>query len=351
MEARARTGRCRYTRPVRMLVIGGTQFVGRHIVEAAMEAGDEVTLFHRGRTNPGLFPQAEHRLGDRDHDLAALEVGEWDATVDCSAYFPRQVARLASALGGRGGTYLQISSVSAYSDDVTYGYGEDAPLRELADPGTQDLTDETYGGLKALCELAAHREFGGGANGVEGRGSAPVCVVRPTYVVGPWDHTGRFTWWVERVARGGRILAPGPARSPLQVIDARDLARFVVLLSHRGTGGSFHACWPAPPFSFGDFLALLLEVVGPPDCELVWMEPTALIAAGLTSRELPLWDGDGPGLKVGAADPSRALRAGLRPRALSETVVQTHQHELANPRPLPVGLEPGREQELLAQFA
>lgn len=337
---------------MRVLVIGGTQFVGRHIVDAAIAAGDQVTLFHRGRTNPGLFPTAEHRLGDRDLDLSALESGEWDATIDCSAYFPRQVVRLAEVLGARGGHYVHISSVSAYQESVPFGFSEDAPLASLEDPTTEELTDATYGGLKALCELAAHTSFGAteAERGLSGRGGVPVSVVRPTYVVGPFDHTGRFTWWVERIARGGRVLAPGLAGNPFQIIDARDLAAFVVRLSHGEGTGSFHTCWPAPPFSFGDFLNLLVEVVGPPGCELVWVDPDLLTEAGLTQKDLPLWAGMGPGLEMMAADPSRALAAGLAPRPLAETVLQTHEHELSHPRQLPVGLDPGREAELLANF-
>jgi len=342
----------RYTEIVRVLVIGGTQFVGRHIVEAALAVGDQITLFHRGQTNPGLFPEAEHRLGDRDGDLFALGTGEWDATIDCSAYYPRQVSRLAEALGGRGGRYVHISSVSAYRDDVPFGFSEDAPLATLADPTTEEVTAGTYGGLKALCELAAQRQFGAAAGESErsGRVAVPVCVVRPTYVVGPYDHTGRFTWWVERIARGGRVLAPGPAGNPFQIIDARDLAAFVVRLSHGDATGTFHTCWPAPPFSFGEFLQLLVEVVGPPGCELVWAEPGWLTAAGLTERHLPLWAGSGPGLNLMAADPSRALAAGLAPRPLAETVEQTHRHQQDQPISLPVGLAPEREEELLAQL-
>ena len=196
---------------MRILVIGGTQFVGRHAVESLLAAGDEVTLFHRGRTNPGLFPDAEHRMGDRDRDLSALDEGEWDATVDPSAYVPRQVRTLAAALGGRGGRYVHVSSISAYAGADRPWLTEDVPLATLDDPTIETVTGETYGPLKAACELAAHQYFG-----------EDLSIVRPTYVAGPYDHTGRFTWWVERIARGGRVLAPGPADNPFQVIDARD---------------------------------------------------------------------------------------------------------------------------------
>ncbi|HEY3732605.1 MAG TPA: NAD-dependent epimerase/dehydratase family protein [Streptosporangiaceae bacterium] len=194
---------------MRILVIGGTQFVGRHVVEAALAAGDDLTLFHRGRTNPGLFAEAEHRLGDRDGDLAALADGEWHATIDCSAYVPRQVRSLAAMLGGRGGRYVHISSVSAYAEATTYpGMTEDAPLAVLDDPATEVVNEVTYGGLKALCEQAAQETFGAPGRLPDAAG-APVSIVRPTYVAGPFDPTRRFTWWVERIAKGGRVLAPG----------------------------------------------------------------------------------------------------------------------------------------------
>jgi 2'-hydroxyisoflavone reductase len=327
---------------MKVLVIGGTQFVGRHIVSALFADGDEVTLFHRGHTIPELFAGAEHRLGDRDVDLSALATGAWDATIDTSAYVPRQVYSLAEALGGRGGRYVHISSVSAYAPPPGPGFTEDAPLAVLDDPTTEVVDGETYGGLKALCELASHRSFG--------ESGAPVSIVRPTYVVGPYDYTGRFTWWAQRVARGGRVLAPGPRDNPFQVIDARDLAEFVVLLAHGQATGTFHAVSPAPPFTFEDFLKTVLDEVGAAGTELVWMDAETLTGAGVTASELPLWAAQVPGRDVGAANPGRALAAGLQPRPLARSVRDIYEHELAEPTAVrgPVGLEPEREQELLS---
>jgi 2'-hydroxyisoflavone reductase len=180
----------------------------------------------------------------------------------------------------------------------------------------------------------------------------PVSVVRPTYVAGPYDHTGRFTWWVERVARGGRVLAPGPKDNPFQVIDARDLAQFVVRLAHGEATGTFHAVSPAPPFTFEDFLTTVVKAVGPPGTELVWVGADVLADAGVTGTDLPLWAGLGPGRNVSALSPDRAFAAGLRPRPLAQTVAEVYSHELVAPTPLRarVGLDAVREEELIALF-
>lgn len=342
-----------YDPTMRILVIGGTQFVGRHIVEAAIAAGDQVTLFHRGQTHPELFPEVEHLSGDRNSELSALATGEWEATIDSSAYFPRQVRILAQALGGRGGRYIHISSVSAYREVTSPGLTEDAPLAVLEDPETELVDERTYGPLKALCEVAAHAAFGApsAGGGLSGARGVAVSIVRPTYVAGPYDHTERFTWWVERIARGGRVLAPGPKDNPFQVIDARDLADFVLLLAHGDATGTFHTVNPAPPFSFEQFLVTLVNEVGPPGTELVWVDADRLLTAGVSDSELPLWAGTNPGRFVSAVDPTRALRAGLRPRPLAQTVSEIHLHAEANPSSDPhlVGLNPNRERELLAQ--
>jgi 2'-hydroxyisoflavone reductase len=330
---------------MRILVVGGTRFIGRHVVDTLLRDGDDVTLFHRGQSNPGLFPDVEHRLGDRDTDLSALATGEWDATIDPSAYVPRQVRSLADALGPRGGRYVHISSVSAYADLPAPGGTEEAPLVALDDPTTEKVTPDTYGGLKALCEVATHGAFGPGGPGWSGHEPS---IVRPTYVAGPWDYTGRFTWWVERIARGGRVLAPGPRGNPLQVIDVRDVAEFVTLLADGHAGGTFHVAGPVPPFSFEDFLTAVVAEVGPPDTELAWVPAEDLGRAGVTGAELPLWAGLEENCNVMALDPGRAVAAGLRLRPLGETIRDVHVRGIAaTPVPALVGLADSREQELL----
>jgi uncharacterized protein YbjT (DUF2867 family) len=189
---------------MRMLVIGGSSFVGRHMVAAALERGHDVTLFNRGRTDPGAFPGATHLVGDRDRDLSALAGGEWDATVDVCAYVPRQVRSLLDALGGRGGHYTLVSTISVYDHErLTPGFDESAPL--LAPAWDDEPAMERYGALKVACEQVA-RELAG-----EG-----LLVVRPGYVLGPHDPTHRFTYWVERIADGRRPVAGPDADQPLQ---------------------------------------------------------------------------------------------------------------------------------------
>ncbi|WP_238011343.1 NAD-dependent epimerase/dehydratase family protein [Dactylosporangium sp. AC04546] len=324
---------------MRMLVVGGTRFVGRHIVEQAIERGHELTLLHRGRSGGELFPQARHILADRNGDLAALAGGEWDVTVDVSGYLPRQVRDLADALDERGGRYVYISSVSVYAGPPP-GFTEDAALHELPDPTIEEISDETYGGLKAACERAALDRFGSGT-----------LIVRPTYVVGPYDHLCRFTWWVERVARGGEILAPGPPDAAIQVIDARDLAAWTLDMIERGDGGVFHAAYPRPPFPFRALLEAMVVEVGPPGTTLTWVDPDFLGDRGVDADSLPLWSAFDPEAAGNLADPSAALAAGLSPRPLSETIRETHAHAVQHPlEPLPERLTPEREAALLAEW-
>jgi nucleoside-diphosphate-sugar epimerase len=327
---------------MRILIIGGTLFVGRHITEAAIAAGHEVTVFHRGRSGADLFPGITHLTGDRNDDLSALADGQWDATIDVSAYFPRQVRTLAEALGGRGGRYIYISSTSAYKSPVTPGFDEDAPLGELADPATEEITDETYGPLKVACERLAAELFGADLT----------TIVRPTYVVGPHDYSYRFTWWVERIAYGGHVLAPGPKEGPIQVIDARDMGKWIVSLAERAVTGTFHAVSPPPLFSFADMLEAIVAEVGPPSTRLVWVDADFLTEFGETAETLPLWPGGDSESDINTADPSRAYAAGLTPRPLGQTIAELHAAELASPTlPRPgVGLTAEREAELLAAW-
>ena len=320
-------------------MIGGTRFVGRHIVDAAMAAGHEVTVFHRGQTGPDLFPGIERRTGDRNGDLTELAEGGWDATVDTCAYFPRQVHTLADALCGRAGRYLLLSSVSVYAPPDAAGFGEDAALLELDDPTVEEITAETYGGLKVLCERAALERFGPGT-----------VVVRPTYVVGPDDYTWRFPWWVQRLARGGEVLAPGPADAPAQVIDGRDMGAWIVGLLSQGASGAYHAVSPAPPFTFAEQLDAIRSAVAPAGTTLTWVDEGFLLAEGLDDGSLPLWSGGDPGRLIMAADPAAAVATGLAPRPLTDTVRDTLAWLQGTERPERPGLSPEREKELLARW-
>jgi 2'-hydroxyisoflavone reductase len=329
---------------MRILTIGGTQFIGRHFVQAALDGGHEVTIFHRGQTGAGLFPAAAHLTGDRDQDLGALADGRWDATVDFCAYRPGQVTSLAAALGGRGGRHVLISSVSAYRPPAAAGYGEDAPLAQLADPEVQEVTNETYGGLKVLCERAA----------VGAYGAAATTIIRPTYVIGPYDHSYRLTWWVERLARGGSVLAPGDPADPIQVIDARDLAAWMVALLERSAAGVFHTASPEPPFGFGDLLDVIAAAVAPAGTRLTWVDSEFLRAAGLDDEVLPLWPGASlEDATLSTASSAAALAAGLAPRPLAQSVTEIHAHEAAVPTAVPAGtgIAAEREAGLLAAWA
>ncbi len=294
---------------MRILIVGGTRFVGRHITAAALAAGHEVTLLHRGKTGASLFPEATHLLADRNEDLSVLKGGSWEATIDVSGYFPHQVDSLASALAGNGGQYVFISSVSVYEAPAQLGYAEDSPVRELSGPvPTSGITAENYGALKVLCERAAIDHFG-----------QSTLVVRPTYVIGPHDHSGRFTYWVHRLARGGEVLAPGDAQAPIQVIDARDMATWIVELVQAGRGGIFHAV--SPWLTFADLLGAIASEVAPAGTTLSWRDPQALLEAGLDGASLPLWyAGDEDDARINTADPAAALAAGLRLRPLAESI-------------------------------
>src|SRR4051812_46918651 len=206
---------------MRILLLGGTSFLGRHLIDEALARGHEVTLFNRGQTNPGLYPQVEELRGERGGDLAALQGRRWDRVLDTSGYLPADVRRSAGLLAGAADHYAFISSISVYADTATAGQDESAPVAQLpecADEGA--LGGETYGALKALCEQAVQEAFGERA-----------LVVRPGLIVGPHDGTNRFGYWVHRIGEGGEVLAPNPPAQNTQFIDARDLAAFVLDLA------------------------------------------------------------------------------------------------------------------------
>jgi 2'-hydroxyisoflavone reductase len=326
---------------MRVLVVGGTAFVGRHITEAAIAAGHEVTLFHRGKTGREEFPQATHLTGDRDQDLSALAGGEWDATIDVCCYLPRQAHALAAALRQRGGHHVFISSTSVYRTPVAAGFAEDAPLEDVPDPATEQIDEQTYGGLKVACERA-----------VAERHAAGFTIVRPTYVIGPYDRSYRFTWWVERIARGGMVLAPHSAHDPIQVIDARDMGAWIVSLIGARHGGIYHAVSPAPPFRFRELLESIVAEVGPAGTELVWVDEEFLLANGQNDLSLPLWPGGDNARDINAADPAAAYATGLAPRPLRQSIAEIHAAERVSATPARpgVGLPAQREADLLASW-
>jgi 2'-hydroxyisoflavone reductase len=324
---------------MRILLIGGTRFVGRHVVGAALEAGHDVTIFHRGQTGKDLFPDVEHRIGDRNADLSALAEGRWDATVDTCAYFPRQVHQLADVLGDRGGHYQQVSSVSAYASPVSRGYREDAPLADLDDPTVEEVTDQTYGGLKVLCERVAVERFGPHS-----------IIVRPTYVVGPDDYSWRFPWWVTRIARGGDVLAPGPADAPSQVIDARDMGAWMMGLLERGESGAFHAAGPSATFTWGEELEAIAGSVAPGGTTLRWVDAAFLLDADVDDSALPLWPGVDPDMLMMTADPAAALATGLTFRPLAETIRDTLAWTRTVEQPEKSGLSAADETMLLEKW-
>ncbi|MEA2497863.1 MAG: hypothetical protein QOH26_268, partial [Actinomycetota bacterium] len=293
-------------------MIGGTRFVGRHLVDALLARGHDVTLFNRGQTNPELFPKAEKIKGDREGDLSSLDGRSWDAVIDTCGYVPRVVGASATALGGSVGRYVFISSVSAYSDFRHKGRREEDALAKLDDESTEEITGETYGALKALAENAVFDAVGDRA-----------LIVRPGLIVGPHDHTDRFSYWPHRMAAGGHVLAPGDGRWPVQVIDVRDLTEWIVLASERGVAGVFNAT--GPTFSFATLLAVSGEVTRAP-AEVEWVDEGFLLREGVEPwSEMPLWipSSDPDSVGFAAVDSGRAMEAGLRFRSIQETVKDT----------------------------
>ncbi|MDH6124982.1 NAD-dependent epimerase/dehydratase family protein [Kitasatospora sp. GP82] len=319
---------------MRILVLGGTSFVGRAIVADALAAGSEVTLFGRGRTGTELFPGVPRRIGDRDAgDYTALRGGSWDAVVDVSGYVPRHVGQAMEVLGDSVGRYLFISSHAVYSrTGVAPGSDEGAPRRQPVRDvfSHEELDEDTYGPAKVACEDDVLARYGPRAT-----------IVRPGKVAGPHDPSDTFTYWVRRAARGGRIALPGRPEQPTQVIDSRDLAHLVVRLLLDDRPGAFQAVGPAEPTTLAGLITTCAQVAGS-EVEIVpvpadWVPPLFPLV-----RPEPMWTT----LQRSAA---RAYAAGMpaTPLAVTAADVLAWDRERGEP-PIRHGLSPADEQRLLA---
>jgi 2'-hydroxyisoflavone reductase len=325
-----------------ILVLGGTGFIGPHMVREALRRGHSVTLFNRGRTNNALFPDLETLKGDRNSNLEALEGRKWDAVIDNSGYVPRHVQNSARLLSSNISHYLFISTVAVYAD-MTGANPEDAPLASIEDERTEQVTGETYGPLKALCEKKVAEEIG----------DDRLTIMRPTYICGPGDHTDRFTYWPVRTADGGEMLWPGDPSNTMQIIDVRDLANFVIDSLQSRVMGTYNCVTPVGKYSIANLLedcqAVTATTVDP-----VWVDEPFIYRHGVADDGgLPVWfPQTGADARKFAFDESNAVAAGLSTRPVRETIRATLEwwRTLSDERRdgIKAGLSKEREAELIA---
>ena len=327
---------------MKLLILGGTVFVGRHLVEAALAHNHEVTLFNRGQHNADLFPDVETLHGDRDGGLDPLKGRRWDAVVDTCGYVPRVVRASADLLSRAVDHYTFISSISVYRDVSRPAVDESGAVGTLEDTATEEVTGDTYGPLKALCEQAVEES-------VPGR----TLVVRPGLIVGPHDPTDRFTYWPRRVARGGDVLAPGRPDEAVQFIDVRDLAAWTLRMVEARHTGTYNATGPADPLTMGGLLDVCNRELGGA-AHFVWVDEPFLLREGVGPWiELPLWISDEMDMRgLSATDCGKAITAGLTFRPLAETVRDTQAWDATRPADTAhaAGLRPEREAELLDKW-
>ncbi|HEY2072098.1 MAG TPA: NAD-dependent epimerase/dehydratase family protein [Gaiellaceae bacterium] len=314
---------------MKLLVLGGTKFLGRGVVDAATE--HELTLVNRGQTNPELYPDVEHIHLDLSGDLDALRGRRWDAVVDTDpTQLPRHTRRRAEALDV--GHYVFVSTISVYSD-TSQPIDESSPVFEPPDPEPETFDPELYGNLKVGSERALQEVLGD-----------RVAIARAGLIVGPHDPTDRYTYWPRRLADGGDVLAPGSPDQPVQLIDARDLGAFLVRLAENRTSGVFNATGPAEP------LTLEGAITRSGDANLVWVDDQTLLDAEVGPwMELPLWLPGDEYAGMLRADISRALAAGIEFRPLEETARDTlaWSKEAGELRPT---LSREKERELLERY-
>lgn len=345
-------GRAAVTAPARkpldILILGGTRFLGLHMTAYALSRGHRVTFFNRGKTNTSRFSEVERLTGDRNGDIAALQGRRWDAVIDNSGYVPRQVTATAELLHATTPLYVFVSTVSVYAG-FDKPSDENSPLGTLTDPTTDKVDGLTYGPLKALCEQAARQVYGDQRS----------LIIRPGLIVGPDDNTDRFTYWPARAARGGKFIAPGNPRDPVQFIDVRDLAEFTIESIEKNLSGTFNLLSSPGRFSIGDVINASVEAakkVAMADADPVWVPASFLVEQKISAwSDMPVWvpsEGDSAGFAAVSA--ARAVSAGMRTRPVLETVTDTLRWHLSRPEAerakLRAGISPEREHEALVRW-
>lgn len=327
---------------MRILMIGGTRFLGRAMVEEAVSQGHTVTLFNRGQSNRDLFPDLEHLHGDRDRDLSALQGRQWDIAIDTCGYIPRHVRMTAELLADAVEHYTFISSISVYSR-FSAGMDEYGPLGLLDDPTVEQITGETYGPLKVLCEQAAEAAMPG-----------RVLHMRAGLIVGRYDPTDRFSYWPLRVARGGDFVAPGGPQYPVQFIDVRDISAFTLALAATHSTGVYNVTGPERVMTLGEVITTSQQITGA-RATPVWMDKDFLLANDVQPWvELPLWipESEDNSHTMNQVSNQKAVQAGLTFHPLAETISDLFTWAAARPADytLRAGLSAEKERALLEKW-
>ena len=291
---------------MKLLVLGGTLFLGRHIVKTALKRGHDVTTFTRRKTNPDLFPDAKMLHGDRNGDLSVLKDGHWEFVIDTSAYFPKSVEKACKILRGKVDHYTVISSISVYGDFINRKIDEETPVVKLKEENPTEITGENYGPLKALCEEKVKEYFPNNH-----------FIVRPGLIVGPYDPTDRFTYWPVRVKKGGRVLSPGIPQRKIQFIDVRNLSKWILNSLEEKRTGTFNA--DGDPVTMGRFLNTCRDLINK-NCELIWITDDLMEKYNVAPwTEMVLYI---PGGDQNVSN-EKAKKAGLKLRPFEETINDT----------------------------
>jgi len=327
---------------LKLLILGGTIFLGRHLVEAALAAGHEVTLFNRGRHNPALFPETERLMGNRDGNLTALKGRFWHAVIDTSGHLPSQVRASAEMLSESVEHYTFISTISVYGNISQIGIDEGSAVMTAPEAGQEEITAGSYGPLKVACERIADQAMPGRA-----------LIIRPGLIVGPYDPTDRFTYWPFRVAKGRTVLAPGRPERPVQFVDVRDLARWTLDMVQRRASGTYNATGPDRKLTMRQLLSEC-KAVSESDAVFHWVDDNTLLELHVTPwSELPLWIPEEEEMRgFLSVNCKKAIGDGLVFRPLASTIRDTLEWSASRGRGVrwEAGLSPRRERELLQKL-